>query len=136
MVIPSAENSIEKMVQTTHSSAQSYVPPAPAVGIVISPPPNLIVKMNNIEINKENTYIAEYLLAGYRRTARGHFVSATQNAAGGSGEAQYENHKHGIDNDYTDDVIYTDTLKSGDIVSVFTCEGSQLYIITDKLVKL
>jgi hypothetical protein len=43
---------------------------------------------------------------------KGHLVSATQNRAGGSGDAAYQSHNHDIDNDYTDSVIYTDTLKA------------------------
>lgn len=134
--IPSAENSMEKMMGIIHGVAQSHVPTAQSVGIVVAPPPDIIVRWNNIELTRENIYIAEYLLIGYRREARGHIVSATQNRSGGSGDASYASHNHDIDNDYTDDIIYTDTLKPGDLVSVLPCAGSQLYIITDKLVKL
>lgn len=119
-----------------HQIAESHVPTAQSVGIVVQPPPDIVVKWNNIELTKENIYIAEYLLVGYRREARGHIVSATQPRGGGSGDAAYASHNHDIDNDYTDDIIYTDTLKPGDLVSVLPCAGSQLYIITDKLVKL
>ena len=134
--IPSAENSMQKMLGVMHQVAESHVPTAQSVGIVVQPPPDIVVKWNNIELTKENIYIAEYLLVGYRREARGHIVSATQNRSGGSGDAAYASHNHDIDNDYTDDIIYTDTLKPGDLVSVLPCAGSQLYIITDKLVKL
>ncbi len=134
--IPSAENSMQKMLGVMHRVAESHVPTAQSVGIVVQPPPDIIVKWNDIELTKENIYIAEYLLIGYRREARGHLVSATQPRSGGSGDAAYASHNHDIDNDYTDDIIYTDTLKPGDLVSVLPCAGSQLYIITDKLVKL
>ncbi|MEE0404827.1 MULTISPECIES: DUF2577 domain-containing protein [Megasphaera] len=134
--IPSAENSMQKVLGIMHDVAESHVPTAQSVGIIVQPPPDIVVKWNNIELTKENIYIAEYLLVGYRREARGHIVSATQNRSGGSGDAAYASHNHDIDNDYTDDIIYTDTLKPGDLVSVLPCAGSQLYIITDKLVKL
>ena len=88
--------------------------------------------MNNLLL----FYISHYLLAGYRREAQGHLVSATQNRGGGSGYAEYQSHNHDINNDYTNDIIYTDTLKAGDLVSIFPLEGNQLFIITDKLVKL
>ena len=86
----------------------------------------------------ENAYISKRLLVGYERTARGHLVSATQNKSGGSGDAQYESHNHDIDNDYTENFIYTDTLKVGDWVSILPCEGAegQLYIINEEVVKL
>lgn len=134
--IPSAEVSMGKLVDGIHDIAKQHEPLMPGVGVVVFPPPNIVVKFNNIELTKEQVYISHYLLIGYKRTAEGHFVSATQNRAGGSGAASYESHNHDINNDYTDTVIYTDTLKAGDIVSVFACAGSQLYIITDKLVKL
>ena len=134
--IPSAENSMEKMMGIIHGVAQSHVPTAQSVGIVVAPPPDIIVRWILFELSRDFFYIAVFLLIGYRREARGHIVSATQNRSGGAGDAAYASHNHDIDNDYTDDIIYTDTLKPGDLVSVLPCAGSQLYIITDKLVKL
>ena len=83
-------------------------------------------------------YDTRRLLVGYERTARGHLVSATQNKSGGSGDSSYESHNHSIDNDYTENFIYTDTLKVGDWVSILPCEGAegQLYIINEEVVKL
>lgn len=136
--IPSAEASIEEMVNIMHGVAQYYVPRSAFIGIVVQPPPNFIIKANNIELTKENAYISKRLLVGYERTARGHLVSATQNRSGGSGDASFESHNHDIDNDYTESFIYTDTLKVGDWVSILPCEGAegQLYIINEEVVKL
>lgn len=136
--IPSAEASIEEMVNIMHGVAQYYVPRSAFIGIVVQPPPNFIIKANNIELTKENAYISKRLLVGYERAARGHLVSATQNKSGGSGDNAYESHNHDIDNDYTENFIYTDTLKVGDWVSVLPCEGAegQLYIINEEVVKL
>jgi hypothetical protein len=69
-------------------------------------PPDIKVRYNGIILTKEELWISHYLLAGYGRTAKGHLVSATQNRAGGSGDAAYQSHNHDIDNDYTDSVIY------------------------------
>lgn len=136
--IPSAEASVEQIVDIMHGVAQSHVPRSAFIGIVVQPPPNFIIKANNIELTKENAYISKRLLIGYERAARGHLISATQNKAGGSGDAQYESHNHEIDNDYTESFIYTDTLKIGDWVSILPCEGTegQLYIINEEVVKL
>lgn len=136
--IPSAEASVEQIVDIMHGVAQSHVPRSAFIGIVVQPPPNFIIKANNIEFTKENAYISKRLLIGYERAARGHLISATQNKAGGSGDAQYESHNHEIDNDYTESFIYTDTLKIGDWVSILPCEGTegQLYIINEEVVKL
>lgn len=114
--------------------------PAIQIGKIISPPPNIQVSYNGIPLEKEEIWISQYLLVGYERQAKGHVVSATQNAAGGSGMAEYESHNHSIDNDYTDSIIYTDTLVAGDYVSIMPMlseDGtSQQYIILDKIVRL
>ena len=87
--IPSAEASVEEIVNIMHGVAQSHVPRSAFIGIVVQPPPNFIIKANNIELTKENAYISKRLLVGYERAARGHLVSATQNKSGGSGDSAY-----------------------------------------------
>ncbi|KMO87233.1 hypothetical protein AB840_04180 [Megasphaera cerevisiae DSM 20462] len=135
---PTAAQSMANMVHTMHGIAQEERPQGTMIGIVTAPPPDIKVMVNNIELTKEDVYISEYLLIGYQRTGKGHIVSATQNRGGGSGDAAYESHNHDINNDYTDTIIYTDTLKVGDRVSVIPVYGqdAQLYIIEDKVVKL
>lgn len=132
MNIPDIAQSMSEMVGLNHQIAQGHRPAAPKIGIVLAPPPNIQVRVDDIILTKENVYISEYLLIGYERTAKGVITSGTQQANCGCGGV----HAHGIDNSYTDNIIYTDTLKAGDLVSVFTCDGDQLYIITDKVVKL
>ncbi len=105
-------------------------PPTMLVGEVIAPPPAIQIRINDIVLDRKDVWISEYLLAGYRREARGHIKSGTQPAS------CCTSHAHGIDNDYTDDVVYTDTLKPGDKVSVMPMSGSQQYIVLDKVVHL
>lgn len=100
------------------------------IGIVEAPPPNIRIKLDDIPLEAKDCYISEYLLAGYRREAMGTIVSNTQPAT------CHVTHDHAISNSYTDDIIYTDTLKAGDLVSVMPMAGGQLYIILDKVVKL
>lgn len=130
--IPPAEQSVNSMVNSMHNLAASHESMESSVGEILAPPPNIKVKWNNIELTKEQIYIAEYLLAGYKRTGKGNIKSGTQDADCGCGN----NHSHGIDNDYTDTIIYTDTLKVGDIVSVVPIKNGQRFLITDKLIDL
>ena len=105
--------------------------PSIQIGEILQPPPDIKVK--------EELWISHYLLAGYGRTAEGHLVSATQNRAGGSGDAAYQSHNHEIDNDYTDSVITTDTLKPGMKVAIMPMlvNGKiQQYVILDEIVRL
>ena len=91
-------------------------------------------------MTKEEIWISQYLLIGYRREAKGHMISQTQFRAGGSGDPEFASHNHDIHDDYTDDIIYTDTLVNGDYVSIMSMmseDGSaQQYIILDKIVHL
>ena len=100
------------MVDEIYNIFRNNIPTTNLIGVVLKPPPNIEIKYNNIVLTKKEVYISHYLLAGYRREAQGHLVSATQNRGGGSGYAEYQSHNHDINNDYTNDIIYTDTLKS------------------------
>lgn len=138
MSIPSAEYSAEQIVDTMHGVAKEYIPRKTFIGVVIKPPPNFEIKANNIILTKENAYISKRLLPDYYREAKGHIKSATQNKAGGGGDASFASHNHGIDNDYTMTFIYTDTLKIGDWVSIIPCEGleGQTYLINEEVIRL
>lgn len=135
--IPTAEQSAAKMVDMHHQIAEEHRGESGGLGQVITPPPNLSIRWNNIILTREKLYLNEYWLQGHRREAKGHIKSGTQSADCGCGSS----HAHGIDNDYTDDIIYTDTLKAGDWVSVYPveAEGSmqgQLFMVESKMVKL
>ena len=111
--------------------------PSIQIGKIIASPPEIQVSYNGIILDSKDIWISSYLLIGYERQGKGHVVSATQDAAGGSGEAQYASHNHAIDNDYKDSIIYTDTLVAGDYVSIMPMvsedNSSQQYIILDKI---
>jgi hypothetical protein len=128
--IPSASQSAAAIVDVMHSVVQGDLPRGAQVGIVVSSPPSLVVKMNNIEITAKDVYCSRYLLPGYTR----HMVGQTSDRAGGSGDAAYESHNHPIDNDET----WTDTLKPGTLVLLIPIYGQdeQLYWLTDSGVKL
>lgn len=113
--------------------------PSIQIGKIIQSPPDIQVDYNGIVLTKEELWISHYLLAGYPRTAQGHIVSATQDRSGGSGYAKYESHNHDIDNDYTDSVITTDTLKQGMYVAIMPMlinGKKQQYILLDEIVRL
>ena len=128
--IPSASQSAAAIVDVMHSVVQGDLPRGAQVGIVVSPPPSLVVKMNNIEITAKDVYCSRYLLPGYTR----HMVGQTSDRAGGSGDAAYESHNHPIDIDET----WMDTLKPGTLVLLIPIYGQneQLYWLTDSGVKL
>lgn len=120
--------------------AKNNHPETIQIGKVLAPPPNIKVQYKDFILEKEDVWISEYLLIGYERTAKGIIKSETQPRSGGGGEAAFSSHTHEINNPYTDNIIYTDTLKPGEYVSIMPIqqvEGTtQQYIILDKIVHL
>lgn len=127
------------MLDVMEKVSRSSNSPSIQIGEVLKSPPDIEIKYNGIILTKEELWISHYLLAGYGRTAKGHIVSETQYRGGGSGDPSYESHNHDIDNDYTDSVIYTDTLKPGMHVAIMPMliNGKiQQYVILDEIVRL
>jgi hypothetical protein len=120
--------------------AKNNQPETIQIGKVLAPPPNIKVQYKDFILEKEDVWISEYLLIGYERTAKGTIVSETQPRSGGGGYSLFASHTHEINNPYTDNIIYTDTLKPGEYVSIMPIqqvEGTtQQYIILDKIVHL
>ena len=134
MAAENKENPIQGIIDTIRKIAKNNNSPVMQIGKILASPPEIQVAYNGITLDKDEIYISEYLLMGYRRTAKGHIVSGTQTACSTCG------HAHVIDNDYTDDIIYTDTLVAGDLVSIMPIlaeDGTkQKYIILDRIVEL
>ena len=125
---PPMEQSAAAIVDMMHNISRDGLPQGPQLGIVIAPPPEIQIKLNNIVLTKKEIYINEHLLPWYTR----HYVGATSNRSGGGGDSAYASHNHPINNDLT----ITDTLKVGDLVSVYPLDGDQLYFVESKVVRL
>jgi len=135
------ENPCSTILDIMKGVSENSNSPSIQIGKIIAPPPEIKVSYNGIILDAKDVWISEYLLIGYSRTAKGHIISATQNRSGGGGYAEFASHNHDIDNDYTDTIIYTDTLKEGDYVAIMPMMSSndgssQQYIILDKIVHL
>ena len=111
------------------------------IGQIESPPPNIVVLYNGMRLDKKFLYIDEYWLQGHERHTKGTIVSATQNRAGGGGDAEFASHNHDVNNDYTENIIMTDTWKEGDHVLLLPVLGddkktAEQYVVLCKLVRL
>lgn len=124
------KNPAAEIVGVFREIARGNRSPTGLRGKIISPPPNIQISYNGIILDKEDVWVNEQLLAGYRREARGHLSSGTQQ------ETCDTTHAHRIDNEYTNDIVYTDTLKPGDYVAMLQIEGTQQYYVMFKAVKL
>ena len=103
------EDPYKGLVDITRRIAMaSSLQPLARIGVIVTPPPAITIKVNGYTIDSSYVYIDDYWIPGHTR----HMVGETANRAGGSGEAQYESHNHPIDNDES----LTDTWKVGDKV--------------------
>lgn len=116
----------------------------PQVGEVISPPPNIQVKLGEkIILTKDNLVIAAHVLYEYSREININGNISTTDESGSitlklSTPQTYtvvtgkENAKTTI----TGTMTYTDTLKKGDKVILIPATNEQLYFLVDKAVVL
>lgn len=99
-----------KMLNLMKKKGAESNPLSISIGKVIAPPPEIIVQTNDLQLYKEDLYIADYLLSGYSRQ-----VSIT-NSEGSA-------------------INMLDTIKVGDELAVMPTEGNQTWIILCKVVK-
>jgi hypothetical protein len=108
------ENPYSKMIEIMKKQGASN-PPSIQIGEVIEPPPNLIIMVNDLPIDKENILIADYLLK------EENYIREYQTS---SDRATWGNINY---------IKYTDTLKKGELLAVIPVEDKQLYIILARL---
>lgn len=147
------DNPYSKMIEIMKNKGASFNPPSIQIGEVIEPPPNLVVKVNDLQIDKDNILIADYLLEEHQRkiTIKGENIHFTQSTPVGTtdsvndGGTGASSHSHDIDNieintpvqiGATNESSYIqteDTLKKGDLLGVMPVEDRQLYIVIARL---
>jgi len=130
------DNPTAKLLEIMQEQGRKFNPPSILIGKIIAPPPNIRIQINDIILENEDIYIAEYLLKGYWRefSVVGHIVSNTQSASCSKGAP----HTHPIDNDNTQTgtITWEDHLYPGDEVAVMPMYGSQQYIVLHRIVRL
>ncbi len=93
------------------------------------------VKIDDLILNAEDLYIADYLVAGYTRQIKVPYVS------GVSVDTTQSNPFASKDNPDPDtrvwkesQITYTDGLKKGDLVAVQKLDGNNMYVILARVV--
>lgn len=82
---------------------------------------NINIEVDELVIDKDNIYISDHLLKGYKREIETEAITDLEGI-----ERLKINHA---------DVYYKDTLKVGDLVSVISTADRQTYIILSKVVR-
>lgn len=95
------------------------------------------LKIGDLQIDKDNLLIADYLLKDYKRKIKIQLAAAT-----GVTEVQsvgdHGSHSHNVKSIGVNDaeISFIDTLKDGDVMAVIPTSDMQTYIILARVVKL
>ena len=61
------DNPYSDMCKVMQRQGAKDNPPSIQIASVVAPPPNLVIKIGELQVDKNNIYIADYLLADYQR---------------------------------------------------------------------
>jgi len=130
------DNPYSKLIEQMKKQGATSNPPSVQIGEVISPNP-LTIRIGDLQIDKDNILIADYLLKDYKRKIKIPEVVATGETNNVS-VGDHATHKHSVDKIGINEVeiIYLDTFKQGDKLAVLSTEDKQTYIILARVVSL
>jgi len=141
-----ADSPYAKLLGMMRSEGGYSNPPSIIIGTVVSDNP-LIVDVGDLEVDKDNLYVADYLLKEHKREFKTDQMEITAQTVSGGGSHTHSYpdgtitggaHTHNI-NELTvtkGEIEYTDTLKKGDEVAVMPTADLQTYIILCRVVRL
>lgn len=123
---------LAEMLELMRSQGAKDNPITLQLGVMQSP---TSVKIDDLVLNAEDLYIADYLVAGYTRQIKVPYVS------GVSVDTTQSNPFASKDNPDPDtrvwkesQITYTDGLKKGDLVAVQKLDGNNMYVILARVV--
>lgn len=115
-------NGAQEIVNLFDPSPTLEALPYCETGEVISPLPNLVVKMRDIEYNKKNIKLDEYWVKGHTREIEIPMTTLEGSDSNGDGHIQGAFPKAKI--------IFKDELKAGDLVACLQSKDKQtIYVI-------
>lgn len=98
------------------------------------------VKIDDLVLNAEDLYIADYLVSGYTRTLKVPYVSGvtvdtTQEDPFGTVDSEGTYHDPDTKTTRQTKITYTDGLKKGDLVAVQKLNNNNMYVILARVVQ-
>lgn len=131
------DNPYVRIIDMMREEGCAFNPPAIMLAEVITPPPELLIKVGDIQIGTPNLLIADYLLNDYQRIMQ----MATTSSNGTTNEVFVGEpycHSHELTTlGFEPGTVKTiDTLKAGDVLAVMPTYDEQTYIILAKVVRI
>lgn len=145
------DNPYSSLIEIFRQEGAKYNSPDLMLGEVLTEMPNLTIKVGGVQLDKDNLYIADYLLEGYKREFKTESVKANISGGtvnGGTTSAyvsEHGSHSHTVNSiNITNathkeegEITLTDTsLKKGDIVALQQLKGTNQFIVYCKLIRL
>lgn len=130
-------NPYSKIVKLIRNEGKFFNPPSILLGVVLSTQPSLSIKVNDLQINKENLLIADNLLGTYTRQFDIPSTTNINDAISSTSVGEHGSHTHSINSIGIDGTInFIDTLKVGDNLAVLPTEDMQIFIILARVVSI
>ena len=93
------------------------------------------VKIDDLVLNAEDLYIADYLVSGYTRQIHVPYVSSVSvDTTQSNGFASKDNPDPDVQLSKQSQITYTDGLKRGDLVAVQKLNDNSMYVILARVV--
>lgn len=123
-----------ELLSAMQRQGKSVNPKSIKLAEVVAPPPDIVIKMGDLQVDKDNIYIADYLLSGYTRKAdqqsEGDIITHD------GGDPIYSPYTVLESLTHSGTIKLTDTLKPGDVVAAMPTADGQTYIILARVVSL
>lgn len=130
------DNPYSKLIEQMKKQGATSNPPSVQIGEVISPNP-LTIRIGDLQIDKDNILMADYLLKEYKRKVKIPEVTATGETNNVS-VGDHGIHKHSVEKIGINEVEITflDTFKQGDKLAIIPTSDRQTFIILARVVSL
>jgi len=104
-----------ELLSQMRKQGKSVNPPGIRLAEVVAPLPEIIIKMGDLQIDKDNILIADYLLKEEKYIR------------------QFKTSSDKVNWSSTNYIKFVDTLKKGELLAVMPVEDKQLYIVLARL---
>lgn len=119
------EDCYSKLINIIKKHGAAYNPPSIDIGIVLSSEP-LIIKIGDLQLTKDNIFVADYLLKNYKRKITMSSTSVNEDSTNINLPAPTISDT---------DVSFIDGLKKEDTLACLATEDKQRYIILCRVVR-
>ena len=146
------QNPFSSLIEIIREQGSFNNSPDLMIGEILNPPPNIAIKVGDIQLDKDNLYIADYLLEDYKRKIQ---IKEDANISHGGGSvsgktssvsiSEHGSHNHNVT---SLDVINADVdirgylvkkdclLEKGEKVALQQINGTNQFIVFARLVRL